>query len=61
MLEGYVTTKKAMEITGYSYLWVYLLASNGKVNAVQVGKSWMIEKKSLIEYAERQGREVNDG
>lgn len=58
--EGWLTTAKAEELTGYTPEWLRRLARNGKVKSEKVADRLLFEKASLIEY-QRQMKELGTG
>jgi len=48
--DGWVTTTRAAEITGYSIAYMRQLASRGRIEARKVGRDWLIERASLLAF-----------
>jgi len=55
-LQGWVCTKKAVSLTGYSADYARRLARRGKVEARKVGRDWLIKRESLLAYKQRMDR-----
>lgn len=43
----FVSASEAAELLGVSRMWVSSLIRDGKLQAVRVGSSWVIERKDL--------------
>ena len=56
MAEEWITTKEAVELTGYNPEHIRRLARRGKVKAKKWMRDWMIEKTSLLSYKVAEGR-----
>jgi excisionase family DNA binding protein len=58
VVEGWITTAEAGELTGYSIEYLRRLARKGKVKAHKVGRSWLFDKEDLEEHQQtaRRGR-----
>jgi excisionase family DNA binding protein len=52
VLEGCVTAEAASELTGYSIQHLRRLTLEGRLDALRVGRSWLIKIKSLEAYIE---------
>jgi excisionase family DNA binding protein len=50
ILEGCVTAEAAAELTGYNIQHIRRLTWAGKLDALRVGRSWLIKIKSLEAY-----------
>ena len=50
--EGWLSTREAAELTGYSVQYVCRLARKGRIKAHQVGH-WLINRESLLDYKSR--------
>ncbi|MBN1975941.1 MAG: helix-turn-helix domain-containing protein [Anaerolineae bacterium] len=46
----FVSVPDGAELTGYSVALVRRLAQRGRVNAVKVGREWLIDRAALLEY-----------
>lgn len=58
----YVSAKRAAALTGFSEQYITSLARAGKVVARRLndpGGVWLIDKRSLLQYAEQAGRDRN--
>lgn len=53
--EGWLSTREAAELTGYSVQYVCRLARKGRIKAHQVGH-WLIKRESLLDYKRRMDR-----
>ena len=52
ILEGCVTAEAASKLTGYNVQHIRRLAWAGKLEAIHVGRSWLIKLTSLQRYLE---------
>ncbi|MCP4542881.1 MAG: helix-turn-helix domain-containing protein [Chloroflexi bacterium] len=50
VIEGWVDTKVASELTGYSLQAIRWIAKQGRIEARKIGKSWLINKADLLQY-----------
>ena len=50
VFRNWVTTAKGAKLTGYSREYVRVLARDGKIQAAKVGRDWLVNKESLLEY-----------
>ncbi|MBN1313141.1 MAG: helix-turn-helix domain-containing protein [Anaerolineae bacterium] len=50
ILEGCVTAEAAADLTGYNIQHIRRLALAGKLEAIHVGRSWLIKIKSIETY-----------
>jgi excisionase family DNA binding protein len=55
-LEGWITTKEAANMTGYTTVYVRRLAREGRVDAQKAGRDWLLKRQSLLEYKARMDR-----
>ncbi len=55
-LGKWITTTEAAELTGYTGALIRYLARNGHVKAQKFGRDWMIDRQSVIAYAEEMQR-----
>lgn len=55
----YITTKEAAKISGYSITHLAYLLRTKRIQGQRWYRSWMVSKRSLIEYLEQAGREIN--
>ncbi len=46
--EDWITTKEAMQLTGYTMDYVQDLAREGKIKARKVATVWLVDRKSLL-------------
>ena len=51
--EGWITTSEAAELTGYEQAYFRILAKQGKVAAIKVGRDWLLDRESLLAYKAR--------
>jgi len=49
-LQEWITTGAAQELTGYSQAYMRQLALRHRVEARKVGRDWLLNRASLIEY-----------
>jgi len=54
--EGWVNTREAAQLTGYTVAYMRQLAIKGRIEARRVGRDWLIERASLLEYRDRMDR-----
>lgn len=50
----WITTKEAMQLTGYSQEYIRVLLRDNKVESSKIGSNWFVSRKSLMEYFKRQ-------
>jgi len=48
--EGWVNTTEAAELTGYSQAYMRQLIQKKQIEAVKVGRDWLINRESLLAY-----------
>lgn len=48
--DGWLTTDQAAELVGYTPQHVARLARLGRVQAIRVGRDWLISRGSLLEW-----------
>ena len=56
MLGDWLTVKEAAKLTGYDIQHVRRLARAGKIKCQKWGNAWMIDRLSLVNYIETEGR-----
>jgi excisionase family DNA binding protein len=49
-LDDWLTTLEAAELAGYHQEYMRKLVKSGEIEARKWGNSWMISKKSLLQY-----------
>jgi excisionase family DNA binding protein len=49
----WITTTQAADLMGYDYAHVRLLARKGRIQSVEVGRDWLINRKNALAYAKR--------
>jgi excisionase family DNA binding protein len=59
VLDECVTAETAAALTGYNIQHIRRLAYDGKLEAVRVGRAWLIKLESLHHYL-RQARRIDD-
>lgn len=47
VLDGWIPTSEAAELTGYSAAYLRGLAGQGRVEAQKVGRDWFFDRESL--------------
>jgi len=52
-IEGWVSTKEAAALTGYTIYYIRHLIKRGRVEARKVGRDWLILRSSLLAYKAR--------
>lgn len=55
-LDGWLTTKEAAELTGYSVAYLRQLGKRGRVDARKAGRDWLISRDSLLAYKQEMDR-----
>lgn len=53
VFDGWVTTDKGAELTGYTAEYVRILAREGKIQARKMGRDWWVNKADLLAYKAR--------
>jgi excisionase family DNA binding protein len=53
IVEGWITTHKAADLTGYSTVYVRKLANRGRITAQKVGRDWLIKRENLLAYCDQ--------
>jgi excisionase family DNA binding protein len=48
--EGWVSTREAAELTGYTTAYMRQLANRKRIEAQKVGRDWLIERASLLAF-----------
>lgn len=48
--QGWITTAKAEELTGYARAYLRRLAGDQRVPARKVGRDWLLHRESLLAY-----------
>ena len=56
IVEGWITTNEAAELTGYTPSYLRRLAHQNRVNARQIGRIWFFWQESLIVFFEKMQR-----
>lgn len=54
--EGWLSTKEAAELTGYSEAYIRRLARRARLEARKVATDWLINRKSLLAYKQSMDR-----
>ena len=49
-IDGWLTTRGAAELSGYSAKYLRRLARQGRIDARKVGRDWLINRESLLAY-----------
>lgn len=52
-IEGWLTTKGAAELSGYSVKYLRRLARQGRIEARKIGRDWLVSRDSLLAYKRR--------
>ncbi len=60
VVDDCVTAETAAAVTGYNIQHIRRLAFEGKLEAVHVGRAWLIRRESLQRYV-RQAKRTGDG
>ncbi len=56
VMEGWVTTAEAAALTGYTAAYMRQLAIREYIEARKVGRDWLVNLESLLEYKARMER-----
>lgn len=48
IVDGWVTTDRAAQLSGYGLSYIRRLASRGRIPAYKVGRDWLVELDSLL-------------
>ena len=51
MLDGYIGTREASEITGLTSGYLRRLLAQGKIKGKRIGHDWIIDRKSVIKFS----------
>ena len=54
--QGWVNIREAAQETGYSAVYVRLLARQGRIEAQKVGRDWLINRASLLAFKAKMDR-----
>jgi excisionase family DNA binding protein len=49
----WITTGRAAELTGYAPVTVRLLAREGKIQSLKIGRDWILNRESVLAYKAR--------
>jgi excisionase family DNA binding protein len=63
VIDGWLTTDEAAEMTGYSTVYIRQLARRGSIEARKAGRDWLIGEDSIRRYKEQMddlGRSKHD-
>jgi len=52
-IEGWVNTKEASALTGYTVVYIRHLIKRGRLEARKIGRDWLILRSSLLAYKAR--------
>lgn len=58
--EGWVNTTTAAEITGFSTVYIRILAHRERIEARKVGRDWLIDRASLLAFKAEMDRLGNE-
>jgi excisionase family DNA binding protein len=50
IVEGWLSTAEANELTGYSFGYLRRLAKQGRIEARKVSRDWLLHRESLLSY-----------
>ena len=53
---GWIDTREASELTGYSVSLIAILARKGKVGALKVGRDWLVNRDDVLAYQAEMNR-----
>ena len=53
MFDDWITTEEAVSLSGYNMLHLRRLIREGKVQGQKFGRTWMVDKNSLLDYLEK--------
>jgi excisionase family DNA binding protein len=48
--EGWISSKEAAKLTGYTVLYLCRLARDGRLRATKLGRDWLFERESLLKW-----------
>jgi len=54
-LGNWLTTQEAAKLTGYNVEHIRRLVRSGKLKAQKLGRDWVIDRTSLLEYLRTEG------
>lgn len=49
-LDGWIDTRRAAELTGYTREYIAALCRGEKVKAQKIGRDWLVDRESILEY-----------
>jgi excisionase family DNA binding protein len=52
-IEGWVTTRQAADLSGYTVVYIRRLIKRGRVEAIKTGRDWLINHSSLLAHKAR--------
>ena len=52
MSDDWITTQEAIELSGYHPIYMRVLLREKKVKGKKFGRTWQVNKRSLLEYIE---------
>lgn len=52
-LENWLSVREASELSGYATEYLRQLVRDGEIDAVKKGFSWLVSRKSLLEYKDK--------
>lgn len=55
--EGLITTKEASKLFKYTSSYLSYLVRTNKINGHRIGRSWLIEKDSILHFAAQRGKQ----
>jgi hypothetical protein len=55
MATDWITTKAAVELSGYNPIYLRELIRTGKIKGQKWGRDWQVSTKSLLAYMQRAG------
>jgi len=60
IIKGWTNTTEAAAVTGFSPVYVRILARNGRIEAQKVGRDWLVSLSSLLAYKRQMETLGND-
>lgn len=49
-IDGWITTRAAAELSGYTVVYIRRLIRKGRVEATRAGRDWLVNRSSLLAY-----------
>lgn len=52
-IDGWITTRAAAELSGYTVVYIRRLIRRGQIEATRAGRDWLVNRSSLLAYRAR--------